>query len=488
MKQKSVSNLRKKIDRIKLNIYVSLLKRIFSIKKGRELLLKKFKKKVYDVLVVKDKAFLKQVQLKKYEFLIAMLESAKRNLDKGFISKKVLNRIIDTLVNGALLKRDIQKQIKNKFKKKYGVFPPHFIVLSPTQRCNLHCVGCYASAKINAASLPYKVVDRIVGEVYHEWGSRFITISGGEPLMYQDNGKTLFDIWKKYKNIFFLFYTNGTFLTKDVAKKLASLGNVTPAISVEGFEKETDERRGKGIFKRILKAMENLREAGVPFGVSVTATAKNAKVLLGDKFYDFFFKEQGASYMWMFQLMPIGKAREMRELMITPKQRIKLYRKWENLLKKKKYCIADFWNSGVLSNGCIAYGRADQGYLYIDWNGNIMPCVFVPYYKDNVLDLYSKGKKLAHALFSDFFINGRKWQKNYGLKDTRKPNNWLMPCSIRDHWDTFRKSILPKDAKPEDTSAKLALKSKTYNKTLEKFDKELKKLTEPIWKKEYLKE
>jgi len=189
--------------------------------------------------------------------------------------------------------------------------------------------------------------------------------------------------------------------------------------------------------------------------------------------------------MWMFQLMPIGQAKDMKECMITPKQRINLYRKWEYLIKEKKYPIADFWNSGVLSNGCIAYGR-DAGYLYVDWNGNIMPCVFVPYYEDNIIDLYSKDKKLADALFSQLFINGRKWQDKVGFAHMKDPDNWLMPCSIRDNYSNFKKNIITKNTKPEDICAKQAIESEEYEKVLEEFDKEVEKLTLPIWKKEYL--
>jgi MoaA/NifB/PqqE/SkfB family radical SAM enzyme len=76
--------------------------------------------------------------------------------------------------------------------------------------------------------------------------------------------------------------------------------------------------------------------------------------------------------------MPIGRGKDTIELMPTPEQRVQLYRKWEYLLSEKKYCVADFWNSGVLTDGCIAQGRRG-GYLHIDWNGNITHCVFIPY-------------------------------------------------------------------------------------------------------------
>ena len=291
------------------------------------------------------------------------------------------------------------------------------------------------------------------------------------------------NIFEKYNEMFFLIYTNGHFITPAIAKKLADLGNVTVAISVEGMEDLTDERRGKGAFKKVLEAFKNLREAGVPFGISVTTTTKNAELLLKEKFYDFYFNKQGVSYMWQFQLMPVGYGRRAMELTINPQQRLKLYRKWEEYMKEKKYCIADFWNSGVLSDGCLAYGK-DGGYLYVNWEGNVMPCVFVPYYVDNVIDLFKKGKTLWDALQSDFFKRGRKWQEEY----KKNKDNWLMPCSIRDHYKNWRENIATKDIKPENKDAEAAIKSKEYRQALEEFDDEVEKTTIPIWKKEYLEE
>jgi MoaA/NifB/PqqE/SkfB family radical SAM enzyme len=295
----------------------------------------------------------------------------------------------------------------------------------------------------------------------------------------------MLDIFQKYNDMFFMVYTNGTLISEEVAGKLARSANVTPAISVEGFEKETDQRRGQGTFKKILKAFENLRKAGVPFGISATATSKNADLLLTDEFYDFYFKEQGASYMWQFQIMPIGRGKDELELMVSPEKRLKLFRKWEKLLAEKKYCLADFWNSGMLTRGCIAYGRGG-GYFYVDWHGNVTPCAFIPYYVDNIYDLYNNAKTLSDALFSDFMKNGRKWQLGYGLGNRHKPGNWLMPCSIRDHYEIFRNSVLTENAKPEDRAALEALESKEYFKVLQKYDQELQSLTEKIWENEYL--
>ena len=402
---------------------------------------------------------------------------------KRYYSKALVKKMSHTFTGGKFVMKaeDKIREIHIDYKSKYGDYPPAFIVLAPSQRCNLQCTGCYAgSTGRTVSTLPYSVVDRIIGDVHDVFGRKFVVISGGEPFMYKSEGKTLLDIFEKYNDVFFLVYTNGTLITPSIAQRLAELGNVTPAISVEGYEQETDERRGKGVYNKIMKAMENLRIAGVPFGISVTATSKNYELLLTEKFYDYYFEELRVSYMWQFQLMPIGRGKETFDLIVSPERRVELYKVWEKLLTEKKYPVADFWNSGILSNGCIAYGRHD-GYIYIDWNGNIMPCVFVPYYVDNVYDLYKEGKNLAHSTLSELMKNGRKWQQNH--EKTRK--NHLMPCSIRDYYKNFRENILTDNAKPEDIQAAEAIKDIFYFQSMVNYDEELTKLTENINEPEY---
>lgn len=472
---------------MKPEVISSTLRKMVKHKHLRKLLAKKIDDYVYKIIVDDDSEDLREVRIKRYQFLSAMLRCVNRNIDKGYVSGEIIEKIVEVLVQNNLIREEQSyTQAVEKYKEKYGEMPPSFIVFSPTQKCNLRCIGCYAASGTDTpATVPYPFVDRVIGEVHDLFGGRFITISGGEPFIYKSEGKTLLDIYKKYNDMLFMVYTNGTVINEDVFQKLAESANVTPSISVEGFEKETDQRRGAGTFKKILSAFEHLREVGVPFGISVTATSKNIDVLLGDEFYDYYFKKQGACYMWEFQMMPIGRGKDELDLMVNAEKRLALYRKWEKLLSEKRYCLADFWNSGVLARGCIAYGRSG-GYAYVDWHGNVTPCAFIPYYVDNIYELYKNGKTLADAMFSDFMKNGRKWQREYGLDDWKKPENWLMPCSIRDHYEIFRNSVLPKEAKPEDENAKEALESDEYFEVLKNYDEKLQALTGKIWENEYL--
>ncbi len=474
---------------IKKSIFKEAVNQIISRKVLRDMAVTQLDKYLYNSLMNLGRWQLEQEMLDKYAFMSAVVKQVTKNLDKKFIRPAVMKKMVKVFIGDNLVPDRHKKitPVKEVFKEKYGDYPPQFLVLSPGKGCNLRCTGCYASStSTRAEKLDYETSRRIIKDAHDTFGSRFMVISGGEPFLYKSDGKRLIDLFEEFNDMFFLVYTNGTLITEKLAGKLAGLGNVTPAISVEGWEEQTDQRRGKGVYQRILRAMEHLRNAGVPFGISLTATRQNAEMLLEDEFYEYFFEELGVSYMWQFQLMPIGRAKDLPELMITPEQRVKLYGQWAHLLEDKRYPIADFWNSSSLSSGCIAYGRWN-GYFYIDWNGNIMPCVFVPYHVDNIKDLFSRGKSLGDALQSKLFRNGRKWQKDYGFENPDHRGNLLMPCSIRDHYENFKYNILTPDAKGEDEDAEIALLDPEYERLMKKFDQELQRLTENIFYEKYLK-
>jgi len=411
----------------------SLFRTAFSNGMVRRAALPFVEKKMWQRIVENNTdTFPLEVQRDKYDISLAMLHSVARSVDRGLISKGVLDRLLETFLDNVVLS-DRRRHATDRL----GFEPPLFVLVSPGKRCNLRCTGCYArSDSRSAAKLDWDTFDRILTEKERLWGSYFTVISGGEPFMWQDNGLDLLDMVLKHPSQFFLVYTNSTLITKSVAKELAKLGNITPAISVEGFEEQTDGRRGKGVHKRILQAMENLREAGVPFGISVTATRGNAEIVTSDEFNDFYFDEQGATYGWIFQYMPIGREHSLKP-MVTPQQRLEMYNRTWRLVRERRIFVADFWNSGTASSGCIAAARPG-GYFYINWDGTVTPCAFIPYSTQNIFDVFGNGGNLDTILHSPFFKRIRQWQDEYGYaQSAENTGNWLCPCVIRDHFDVL---------------------------------------------------
>ncbi len=454
---------------------------------GSKFLVWQLERFLYKKLILGDKKNLASVKRWKYGFVRALLRGAIRNIRNGNISDRVIRKLAALLLENSIYKENGRvSRATGQFRAENGYDPPYFITLSPSIECNLLCADCYAgSSGEKRRKLDFETVDRICSEVRDLLGGNFITISGGEPFLYRSHNHTLMDVFRKFNDMYFLVFTNGTLITEALAEELAELGNVTPAISVEGFEKETDERRGTGVYEKIISAFAHLRQAGVPFGISVTATSKNADVILSDAFYDFYFDKQGITYIWQFQFLPIGKGKSAFDLMVNPYKRLELYKMLEKQLLVKKRCIADFWNGGVLSNGCIAYGRKG-GYFYINWNGDVMPCVFVPFTETNIVELYSNGGKITDALHSDLMIRGRKWQMEYGFGHPETPENWLMPCSFRDHFTFFQEHILTHTAKGENIEAESIKNDPGYATQMSEYDEVLKELTDPVWRTEYL--
>jgi len=375
-------------------------------------------------------------------------------------------KFIDNLV----IKAGFQAEsIRNEFAKKEGFRPPWFFVISPSMTCNLRCIGCYAGEYSKKDNLPFKVYDRVIKEG-KEMGCYFYTISGGEPFYNEDNLR----IFKKHNDCYFLVYTNGTLINKKMAKRIAKLGNIAPAISVEGFKKETDFRRGKGVWDKVMQAMKNLKEEGVIFGFSATPTALNTDILASEKFIDFFIKK-GCLFGWYFQYIPIGRDPNIN-LMAAPEQRDKL-RKFvhKKVRKEKPIFIGDFWNDGPYVGGCMAGGSL---YFHINVHGDVEPCVFAHFAVDNV-----KKKSLKNCLKSNFFKILRDRVQSYRAPH-RYSDNLLTPCMIIDNPWVLRECVKKGNAHPTHKDAETIIKHPKIVKHLDQYSKRLHQIKlSGMWRK-----
>jgi radical SAM protein with 4Fe4S-binding SPASM domain len=328
-------------------------------------------------------------------------------------------------------------------------------------------------------------VDRIIGEAKSLWGIPLVVFSGGEPLAYRSQGKDVIDLMQGHRDCMYLMFTNGTLIDRDMAERMAEIGSLTPAISVEGLRERTEERRGQGTFERILGAMDQLRRVGVPFGISVTVSRDNCDEVLSDEFLDLYFGEQGAFYGFLFHYMPIGRSSTL-EWMPTPEQRMALWRRSWDVIANKKIFLFDFWNSGPLVQGCISAGR-EGGYIYIDWNGKVMPCVFAPYSVANIQEAYAQGQTLNDIWQAPFFQAIRQWQREYGYgQEPCAQGNWLRPCPIRDHHALFHQWVQQHAPEPENDAAQEALLDGEYCRGLAAYGRGVQECSQPIWEQPYL--
>ena len=333
-------------------------------------------------------------------------EMAKRKLPQ--LSSATQKKLCFNLFYNALHHGDAAKE---EYKKIHGEYPPFFILISPTMACNLRCIGCYAWKYDKTKSLSFETLDGILTEAKEKMGMYFMAFTGGEPTTY----KHLFPIVEKHNDMFFMMYTHGHNIDDAMAKKLGEIGNVFPAISVEGGQKETDQRRGPGAYQKVIDAMKRLRDNGVLFGVSVTHTRLNSDCICDGAFFDDML-DAGAAFGWVFQYIPFGKDPNL-DLMPTAEQRYKRIAAIQNIRRKKPLLLFDFWNDGESVEGCIAWGRK---YFHITSAGDVEPCVFCHFTVDNIHD-----KSLVECINSPVFKEARSRQP--WTDDLRRP------CPVIDH-------------------------------------------------------
>jgi len=417
----------------------------------------------------------------------AILATVDRLIGRRQLSPRLMRRILE-LWGRAWCSSGKGSLKSRSFLSLNGCEPPWFLVLSPGSACDLRCPGCYAdSSDGEPIHLPWPILDRVIAEAKTLWGTPLFVFSGGEPLLYRSEGRGVLDAVQNHPDCLFLMFTNGTRIDESVARRLEKLGNLTPAISVEGLEASTDQRRGKGRFARTLETMSLLRRAGVPFGISVTVTAHNVEEIFSNPFLDFFFFEQGAFYGFLFHYMPIGRDACL-ERMPTPSQRLEIWRRTWEAIENKRIFLFDFWNHGPMVGGCLSAGR-EGGYLYIDWRGRVMPCVFAPYAVARLEEVYARGETLQDVWKAPFFQAIRDWQRQYGYRGDPVPTqqgNWLRPCPIRDHYPLFREWLNLYRPEPENQAALEAWESEDYLEGMTAYGKELKQISDTLWDEVYV--
>lgn len=332
-------------------------------------------------------------------------------VDHGVIRRMVENFFVNGFFDG------VPKQ--HAMEKKLDVNVPYAMLIDLTSACNLRCTGCWAGDYSKADNLPLEVVDRLITEG-KELGIYWIVLSGGEPLVRKDD---IIELARRHSDVVFLAFTNGTMVDEDFAEQMREAGNISLAFSLEGLQASTDNRRGEGVFNKVMRAMDICREHGLVYGCSTCYTRHNVDEVGSDEYLDLLI-DKGCRFLWYFTYVPVGVDCDL-DLMATPEQRAMMYRRTQEIRLTKPIFALDFWNDGPYSGGCIAGAKR---YFHINAAGWAEPCAFIHYANVNVKD-----KSLQEILRSPLFKAYRK----------RMPfnENHLRPCPLIDNPQMLREMV-----------------------------------------------
>ncbi|MEM5883038.1 MAG: radical SAM protein [Candidatus Aenigmatarchaeota archaeon] len=293
-------------------------------------------------------------------------------------------------------------------KRPQTTYAPFLVVWDYTKACNLRCKHCYENALPKPA--PDELTTQEAFKVIDEFASAGVValaFAGGEPLMRKD----FFEVvsYATKKDFYVSLATNGTLITKEVARKLKDSCVQYVEISLDGFEKTHDKFRGiPGAWKKTVEGIKNCVKVGIDTCVATTTTRYNLKEI--PKLMEFAEKELCVDRFIVFNYVPTGRGKEIIEEDLTPEEREELLQflysklispncKLDVFSTAPQYAVTSlkytdgpliathFTNEGMIRllkgrtkvltefiGGCGA-GRL---YCGMEPNGDIQPCVFIP--------------------------------------------------------------------------------------------------------------
>lgn len=137
----------------------------------------------------------------------------------------------------------------------FGKSVPLSVSIRLTDNCNSRCKYCgikYKGKELTTKEIFY-IIDKIAKDCIH------IDLLGGEPLLRKDIDKII-DYTSK-KDVILQVTTNG-FLVEDHLDALKKVNMLV--ISLDGNEKVNDKLRGKGSYKKAIRAIRLAKAVGIP--------------------------------------------------------------------------------------------------------------------------------------------------------------------------------------------------------------------------------
>ncbi|MBI4664987.1 MAG: radical SAM protein [Nitrospinae bacterium] len=265
---------------------------------------------------------------------------------------------------------------------------PLRLYLNITERCNMACSHCYASAGKGTRQLNRETLENLFDQAV-ALKIPTIVLIGGEPLMFPDFPGLVAGAVRRGLSVF--TNTNGLGLNSARAEQLKTAGLPIISISLDGPDAAThDSMRGKGRFEKTVKGIRNSFKAGLPVGMSATLTEKTFNV--AGRFVDCGL-QLGIKDFHFMVMSPVGRGQNAGDLLIRQESGFKTVREalWA---KQNEYpditinCTSGIhpvfikewrkkfeWNDAAryVYSGC----EAGRFRMDVSFDGSYIPCVLL---------------------------------------------------------------------------------------------------------------
>jgi radical SAM protein with 4Fe4S-binding SPASM domain len=203
---------------------------------------------------------------------------------------------------------------------------PRLIFWELTKGCNLRCIHCRATATelSSPSDLSTQVARDIIDQIVAV-STPILVLSGGEPLFRSD----IFQLarYGTDQGLRVALATNGTLVTKHVARMIVDSGVRRVAISLDGADALThDTFRGiPGAFDAAIAGFRNLKNLGMSVQINTTIARHNAHQL--PQVLEL-AKALGADALHTFLLVPVGCGVDIAEQQMVPPEEYERMLNW----------------------------------------------------------------------------------------------------------------------------------------------------------------
>ncbi len=297
---------------------------------------------------------------------------------------------------------------------------PLIVSYAVTKACNLRCLHCHVSAnEVMPDELKTSEAMDAIDQM-KALGTEALIFSGGEPLLRKEFVTSLAQYCDDL-GIITAMLSNGVLINHKVALELKDAGIKAIGIPIDSVYPENHDklRNVPGTFKKAVSAIQACLDMDLEVVVTTMALKDNCNEM--PKRIEF-LENLGVDEVAVYDLVPVGRGKDMMDQAMTQEQRVRLIRylqaKQEETemvftmsggeplypeiameihkahgSKPKDLLLKEFWIHNAV--GCHA------GVLYFSLrpNGDVYPCTFLPIKVGNIreqslIDIWRNSKIL----------------------------------------------------------------------------------------------
>ena len=257
---------------------------------------------------------------------------------------------------------------------------PLKVEISLTANCNQHCVHCSQGGHLDSGFFEERFIDEIL-----KMQPGYVVLTGGEPLLHP-NIKTIIRRFKE-RGCYIKICTNGSLIEKLSDKNIFLNMDKFDVIQIsfDASDKDTYNRIRRGnFFEQVIRGVKFLKEKYPNILVELHCVPTQQNIIQIEEIYSIACGLD-VDYFSLAPLAPIGNAKYIAGMDTDSLVYLHLRLLERNQKEKVRYIGCPYEMASLYGKISSEHNYHEKEYscmagystIYIDWNGDVFPCVYM---------------------------------------------------------------------------------------------------------------